>query len=115
MPLDWTALAYSRRETLGAVGIEAAPTALATTSEAVTDNGITVDPTVTIVDGIIQGTLQASNTSGLPMAYKFVESTSGGKLAFGTVPVSPTETDPQSYTVLPYATWLDSGGGGQGH
>jgi ABC-2 type transport system ATP-binding protein len=34
----------------------------------------------------------------------------GGKISLGTVPNAPLTTDPQSYTILPYANWLDVGG-----
>lgn len=87
--------------------------ALSAAAGATAQNSLTVDPTVTFVDGVIQGTLQASNTRGLPMTYKFVDSSAGGKLALGTVPTGPSTTDPQSYTILPYATWLDGGTKGQ--
>jgi ABC-2 type transport system ATP-binding protein len=35
----------------------------------------------------------------------------GGKITLGTVPI-PGGPNPQSFTVLPYATWLDGGGKG---
>lgn len=100
----------SRRNVLSAASSNSASV---TSSLVAAQNGITVDPTVTFVDGIIRGTLQATSTRGLEMTYKFVDSSAGGKLALGTVPTSPTETDPQSYTILPYATWLDGGTKGQ--
>ena len=86
--------------------------ARASTPKQSTNNGVTVNPTVTVVDGVVQGTLNATSqrcgTSCL--TYSFVGSSDRGKLDLGTVPVTPTEDDPQSYTALPYATWLDTGG-----
>lgn len=75
----------------------------------VTRNGITVSPTVEFVDGIIRGNLRATSTTGRKLRYAFVGSSHGGKLDIGNVPVSEgaTATDPQSFTLLPYATWLD--------
>ena len=100
-------------------------TALVTSSATVTSGGLTVNPTVTIVDGIIQGYLQAVSSRGLTMTYTALgeaagfDSTlgeSGGKISLGTVPVSPPTvpptTDPQSFTILPYANWLDGGAKG---
>lgn len=81
--------------------------ATATAGATVTNNGVTVNPTVAFVDGIVQGTLNASSAGGQELTYSFVGSSAGGKLGLGTVPVTPTTRDPQSYTILPYATWLD--------
>jgi len=123
-------LAAARREPLGRA-VRTAPTAqvtssaTATPSASVTSGSLTVDPTVTIVDGIIQGYLQAVSSRGLTMTYTALgeaagfDSTvgeSGGKISLGTVPVSPPTvpptTDPQSFTILPYANWLDGGAKG---
>ncbi|MGI9162964.1 MAG: S15 peptidase family protein [Mycobacterium sp.] len=76
----------------------------AVTSLATTGNGITVNPTVEFVGGMFRGTLQASNSRNLPMTYSSSGGDNGGKLTLGAV-----ATDPQSYTALPYATWLDGG------
>ena len=85
---------------------------------------ITVNPTVGFVDGIVQGTLNATserfgNTScsesktASCLTYEDVSAGGAvGKLNMGTVPASPTARDPQSFTVLPYLTWdLDTGAG----
>ncbi len=76
------------------------------------------------VDGIVQGTLKATSarygdtscsdsTTTSCLTYEPVSKGGAvGKLAMGTVPVSPTANDPQSFTVLPYLTWdLDTGAG----
>lgn len=106
--LSWALLSVARREELAAASSLQAPVALVTTSEQ-TANGITVAPTVALVNGVVQGALNATSDRGLPMTYKFVDSSAGGKMTIGNVPVSPTLTDPQSYTMMPYATWLDTG------
>lgn len=63
-----------------------------------------------LVDGVVQGSVHATSSTNQPLRYSFLSSSAGGKLDIGTVPVSPTETDPRSFTVLPYATWLNAGG-----
>ena len=123
-PAAWALLAAARREPLSRA-VRTAPTAQVTSSASVTSGSLTVDPTVTIVDGIIQGYLQAVSSRGLTMTYTALgeaagfDSTvgeSGGKISLGTVPVSPPTvprtTDPQSFTILPYANWLDGGAKG---
>ncbi|MBU3751531.1 MAG: peptidase S15, partial [Mycobacterium sp.] len=85
---------------------------------------LTVDPTVEFVDGIVQGRLNATSqrfgetscsqtqTSSC-LTYQYLsQGATAGKLDIGTVPVSPTARDPQSFTALPYLTWdLDTGAG----
>lgn len=123
-PAAWALLAAARREPLSRA-VRSAPTAQVTSSPQVTNDGLTVTPTVTIVDGIIQGYLDAVSSRGLPMTYSALgpaagfDSTlgaSGGKISLGTVPISPPTvpmtTDPQSFTILPYANWLDGGAKG---
>ncbi|MCB1291045.1 MAG: hypothetical protein KDB45_05880, partial [Mycobacterium sp.] len=108
-PLAWALLAAARRQPLSAAST-AGPLASVTTAQAVTSKGITVDPTVEFTDGFFQGTLNATSARGAALSYTSLGGSNGGKLDMDTVPVSPTETDPQSYTILPYATWLDAGG-----
>ena len=107
-PLAWALAAAARRDQLAAASV-AAPTAEATIGEEQSNNGVTADPTVEFVDGIIQGVLNATSASGNPLTYTFVEGSNGGKLDIGTVPIQGG-TDPQSFTILPYANWLDAGG-----
>lgn len=106
-PAAWALLSYARREELLGTTV-AAPMALVTTAEQ-TNNGVTVAPTTALVNGVVQGALNATSERGLPMTYTFVGSSSGGKMDIGNVPVTPSLTDPQSYTILPYADWLDTG------
>ncbi len=106
--LSWALLSVARREELTTATSLQAPVALVTTSGQ-TNNGVTVNPTVTLVNGVVQGALNATSERGLPMTYTFVGGSAGGKMTLGNVPVTPSLDDPQSYTILPYATWLDTG------
>ncbi|MFM7136942.1 MAG: CocE/NonD family hydrolase [Planctomycetota bacterium] len=72
--------------------------------------GVSVVPTVGLVDGVVQGALNATSATNQQLSYRFVRSSAGGKLDRGGVPVTVASTDPQSFTILPYATWLDAGG-----
>ena len=118
-PVAWALLAAARREPLGRA-VRSAPTAqvtssaTVTSSAAVTNGSLTVDPTVTIDDGIIQGYLEAVSSRGLMMTYTALGPTCGsncalgdlgGKISLGTIPLLG-ETE-QSFTILPYANWLD--------
>ncbi|HPX36607.1 MAG TPA: CocE/NonD family hydrolase [Mycobacterium sp.] len=107
-PLAWAALAVSRRHPLAAVSAHT-PTA-ATTSQAVTDGGITWSSETAFVDGIFRGTLTATSAAGNTLTYTAVGSScgdgcgvgeSGGKITAGSTT--------GSYTILPYANWLDGG------
>ncbi len=66
---------------------------------------VTADPTVEIVDGVIRGNVNAVSSKGGTLRLEAVSSTGGGKLQLGNVPGG----GPQSFTVLPYANWLDGG------
>lgn len=70
---------------------------------------VSVAPATTFSDGIVHGTLGATSSAGRALAYDWVSSSNGGKLALGTV-----FNDPQSYTILPYANWDQSTGAGKG-
>lgn len=101
-------------------------------ASAVTRNGVTVDPGVTYLDGVIQGNLNAVSASGDELVYEFLGESkfddklgraNPGKLdiaennAADTAQVVPKDLDPflppdakggdGSFSVLPYATWLD--------
>ena len=107
-PVSWGVLAVARRQALAASSSLDGPVGLATTSA--TTGRLVVAPTVGLVDGVLQGSLNATSSRGLTLKYAYVGSSNGGKLDLGSVPDGPTTTDPQSYTILPYATWLDAGG-----
>lgn len=123
-------LALAPHEMSGAAAV-ADQTLPAPYSQPVSSGGLSVDPTVAITsEGIIQGALQAVSARGLPMTYTVLGTScqpavgsgdggngcglgsNGGKLTIATVPITPTTPDPQSYTILPYATWLDGGSKG---
>ena len=57
-PAAWALLAAARREPLSRA-VLSAPVAKVTSSATVTSGGLTVDPTVDIADGIIQGYMRA--------------------------------------------------------
>lgn len=114
-PAAWALLAAARREPLSRA-VRSAPTAQVTSSATVTEDGLTVNPTVTIVDGIIQGYLEAVSSRGLMMTYTALGATCGsncalgdlgGKISLGTIPLLGNTA--QSFTILPYANWLDGG------
>lgn len=118
-PAEWALLAAARREPLSRA-VRSAPTAQVTSSATVTSSaevasgGLTVNPTVTIADGIIQGYLEAVSSRGLMMTYTALGATCGsncalgdlgGKISLGTIPLLGNTA--QSFTILPYANWLD--------
>jgi len=119
-PLAAALLAYSRRE-LGTASATDGPAALATTTAitttaitttaitttAITNNGVTVDPRVTYYDGILQGNLNAASAGGQELTYTFVTASAGGKMALGNVPTGLPYGGAGSFTLLPYATWID--------
>jgi len=119
-PLEWALLAFARRQPVSATST-ANQVASVTASQQVSSGGLVVDPTVLpLDDGIIQGKLNATSSRGLTLTYTPVDGgcssvgskmacgfgDAGGKITLGTVPI-PGGTNPQSFTVLPYATWLD--------
>ena len=111
-PAAWALLAAARREPLGRA-VRSAPAAQVTSSATVTEDGITVNPTVVLVNGIFQGALNATSARGAELVYTSLGGSNGGKLDLGTVPI-PGGTDPQSYTILPYANWNLITGAGKG-
>ena len=106
-PLSLALLEASRRSSPVAAASTANATAAVVANATVTQGSLSVNPTVGFVDGIIQGTLGAVSSTGQTLSYSFVGSSDGGKLTIGNVPNSPTTKDPQSYTALPYGTWLN--------
>ncbi|OBB13404.1 hypothetical protein A5761_19485 [Mycolicibacterium setense] len=92
-PAEWVLLAAARREFSTAA---VAPSVTAT-------GGITAAPSVGITDGIIHGVTGATSTSGLPLTYTVIGDPSvGGKVRLNSAN--------GSFTFLPYATVVDSGG-----
>ncbi|CDO33061.1 X-Pro dipeptidyl-peptidase (S15 family) [Mycolicibacterium vulneris] len=92
-PAEWVLLAAARRE----FSTAAVSPALAGT------DGITATPSVGIADGIINGTTGATSSSGLPLAYTVIgDPSAGGKVRLNSAN--------GTFTFLPYATVVDSGG-----
>ncbi|MCB0930948.1 MAG: hypothetical protein KDB71_03495 [Mycobacterium sp.] len=88
------------------------------------NNGVSVDPGVTYHDGVIQGNLNAVSASGDELVFKALDQKRYlGKVDVAknndadTTQVVPTDLDPLlppdakggagSFSVLPYATWID--------
>ena len=66
-------------------------------------NPITVNPTLTFSDGIVDGSANATDANGLPLAYTIVSNPSqGGKITF----FPATEATAGDFTYLPDATVL---------
>lgn len=88
-PTTWVLLAAARREISGAA-VNLAPPA-----------PITVSPTLVLTDGIVYGNANATDATGLPLAYTIVSDPSqGGKITF--IPELPAG----NFTYLPYQTVL---------
>jgi ABC-2 type transport system ATP-binding protein len=91
-PTAWVQLAAARREIGGA------------TVNLVSTGPITVSPTLTFNDGIIEGSANAVDSKGLSLAYTIVSAPSaGGKITF--IP----EESPGTFGYLPDASVLTSG------
>ena len=113
-------LAFVRRNTLALASSNAVAPQV-TSSATVTSGTLSANPVTDspLFDGIVQGNLNAVSTrSGVTLVYSFIGGTCGsncglgdvnGKISLGTVPNGVDTTDPQSFTVLPYANWLDGG------
>ncbi len=97
------------RKALSAKTIRQPSQALAGLSSA----AITVNPVVTLTDGILQGQLNASSSSGRDLIYQVVGGTAsgsnGGKISLGTNVLAPIKA--QGFTLLPYRTWDNLGAG----
>lgn len=86
------------RHVFGSGGGDSSPRASA--------RAVTANPTIELVDGVIRGNLNAVSSKGNALRLQAVSSGGGGKLLLGNVQGS------QSFTVLPYANWLDGGARG---
>lgn len=92
-PAEWVLLAAARREFATAA---VSPSLSGT-------GGITAAPSVGITDGIIHGTTGATSTGGLPLTYTVIgDPSAGGKVRL--------DSADGTFTFLPYATVVDSGG-----
>ncbi|MGI9164191.1 MAG: CocE/NonD family hydrolase [Mycobacterium sp.] len=102
--LALTALAVARRQPSAAV--TASSTAQATSSTA-----ITVTSGVTLVDGIFNGAITATSTTGNPLTYAVVGNSCGTNCGVGSsggkITATGTAGSARTYAILPYANWLD--------
>lgn len=90
---------------LGAVMAAGLPAATGAASAA--SPSISANPTVEFDDGIIRGNLNVTGTGSQQLRYQFVSSSKGGKLTLGNVANANPTVAAQSFTILPYADWLD--------
>ncbi len=111
--VDLLLASFIKREN-AAASATASQTASATSS-------LTLAPGLTYFDGIIQGNLNVTSSSGCgglgstcTLTYSFEGSSAGGKLDLNDVPVALDPALPAgakggagSFTFLPYATWID--------
>ena len=79
----------------------------AATAQPLAAPAIAANPTVELVDGIIRGNLNVSGTGSQALRFEVLSSSRGGKLAMGTVESGSPAATAQSFTILPYANWLD--------
>jgi len=110
---DLVLASFIRRETTPAASATDSPSALITSS-ATAGSGITLAPTTTYYDGVIQGNLNVTAGSGCgtlgsdcKLAYSLVGSSAGGKATFDKVPAALPQGGAGSFTFIPYATWID--------
>ena len=107
-PLAAAFLALARRDPFAAAATDSSA-ALVTSS-----SGLTLAPTTTYFDGVLQGNLNVTSASGCgdlgsecKLTYSFVDSSDGGKINLNNVPAALPGGGAGSYTFLPYATWID--------
>lgn len=89
---------------LGALVAATLPTAVTNAAAA---PAIAANPVVEFVDGIIRGNLNITGTGSQQLRLQFVSSGKGGKLELGNVADPNPAVAAQSFTILPYADWLD--------
>ena len=102
--LQWAASAFTRRQPLD---VSADIAALAPRGvQVVTDRGISLtvatDTTANLIAGVYNAT---SERTDVALAVTALGGSAGGKMDLGTLPNLQ-----QSFTALPYATWLDPNG-----
>jgi ABC-2 type transport system ATP-binding protein len=92
------------------------PSAAVTTSApaANASSGLTVAPVTTYFDGVLQGNLNVNSAKGCgqlgndcTLSYSLEGTSAGGKATFGNVPTALPGGGAGSYTLIPYATWID--------
>jgi ABC-2 type transport system ATP-binding protein len=106
-PLALALVAFTRRESAAATS-NSTSAAQTVTSSLTASNPITINQSLTIVDGIYNGTTGATTTSTNPLTYTLISGPSaGGKVTFA-VP-SDTGYGAGNFTYLPYQSILSSG------
>jgi ABC-2 type transport system ATP-binding protein len=106
-PLALALAAFTRRESASATG-NSTSSAQTTTSSLTASNPITISQSLTIVDGIYNGTTGATTSSSNPLTYTLISGPSaGGKITFS----SPHDTNYVlgNFTYLPDRSILSSG------
>ncbi len=110
---DLVLASFIRRETTSSAAATDSPSALVTSS-ATASAPITLAPVTTYYDGIVQGNLNVTTASGCgtvgndcKLDYSLAGSSAGGKASFNNVPTGLPGGGAGSYTLLPYATWIN--------
>jgi len=116
-PTDLVLASFIRRETTAAAAATDSPSALVTTSDpgsAKATSGLTANPVTTYFDGVLQGNLNVTSASGCglvgnacTLSYSVTGSSAGGKATLNNVPTALPGGGAGSYTLLPYATWIN--------
>lgn len=90
---------------LGALMAATLPAAVDSASAA--PRAIAANPIVEFADGIIRGNLNVTGAGSQQLRYPVVSSSKGGKLELGNITDANPAVAAQSFTILPYADWLD--------
>lgn len=118
LPLEWAALAVSRRQPLSAQSTIAPPAAATTSSDtgspyrastSTVIDGITIDTDMVLSNGVLIGGISAQD-EGATLSIENLGGDRGGKANVFSV----LDSGVNLFTALPYASWLDAPAGEKG-